>query len=114
MSDFVCDLSVFTSEEREKHLSDSRVLFGRALEVRDLPDGYAVRLPTTSETLMQMAEFIQYDRLCCPFITFGIEVEADGGPMWLRLTGDPEIKAGLVGEFSGLIDEAVTAAAGLR
>lgn len=109
MSDLVCDLSVFTAEERENHMADSRALFGRALEVRDLPDGYAVRLPAESETLMQMAEFIRYDRLCCPFIAFGIEVEANGGPMWLRLTGGAEIKAGLVGEFVGLLDEAAAA-----
>jgi hypothetical protein len=113
MSEYVCDLSVFTAEEREKHLADSRALFGRALEARDLPDGYAVRLPTGAETLMQMAEFIRYDRLCCPFITFGIEVEANGGGMWLRLAGGAEIKAGLAGEFAGLLDEAVAAAAGL-
>jgi len=113
MSDFYCDLTVFTAEEREKHLADSRVLFGAALEVRDLPDGYAVRLPTESATLTQMAEFIQYDRLCCPFITFGIEVEPNGGPMWLRLTGGAAIKQGLAGEFAGLLDVAVAAAAGL-
>jgi hypothetical protein len=113
MSDLFCDLSALTPEIREKHIADSRVLFGAALEVRDLRDGYAVRLPTEAATLMQMAAFIQYDRLCCPFITFGIEVEANQGGMWLRLTGGADVKAAIAGDFAGLLNEAVAAAAGL-
>ncbi len=105
----VCDLSVFTPEEREKHLADSQALFGMALDVRDLPDGYAVRLPTSTESLSKMVEFIEYDRLCCPFIRFGIEVEPDEGPMWLRLSGGEDIKAGLVDDLTRLLPSAVAA-----
>jgi hypothetical protein len=33
-----------------------------------------------------------YRRLCCPFFEFGITVERDGGPVWLRMRGEGEAK----------------------
>jgi hypothetical protein len=61
-------------------------------ELRELPDGYALRLPAESETVRDVAEYITLERLCCPFFRFDMEVEQEGGPLWLRLTGREGVK----------------------
>ncbi len=39
-----------------------------------------------------VAEFIALERLCCPFLDFGLEVERNGGPLWFRMTGGKDAK----------------------
>ncbi len=53
---------------------------------------------------MQIARFVENERLCCPFFNFDLEVEAHGGPLWLRLTGEGDIKALLLTTLSEHID----------
>jgi hypothetical protein len=55
-------------------------------EVRELENGYAFRIDPSVE-LGELAEFMTYERRCCSFFAFGLEVAPEGGPVWLRLTG---------------------------
>jgi len=41
---------------------------------------------------MAIAKFIENERLCCPFFNFGLEVQPNSGPLWLRLTGNDGVK----------------------
>ena len=61
-------------------------------ESRELPDGYALRIPSDAGAVMAAAEWITLDRLCCPFLSYTLEIEREGGPVWLRLTGRPGVK----------------------
>jgi hypothetical protein len=63
-----------------------------AQELRELPDGYEFRFANEPEMALALANFVEYERLCCPFYTFNIEVGAGGGPLWLRLTGTDGVK----------------------
>lgn len=54
-------------------------MYQAILEVRELPNGYAFRLPSDSAMLMIIAEDITIERLCCPFLRFTLEIEAAGG-----------------------------------
>ena len=40
-----------------------------------LPEGYAFCLPVEPNTLRKTVEFISLERLCCPFLSFALEVE---------------------------------------
>ena len=51
-----CDLNVFTPSELEHHLAVCNTLFGSVREVRDLPTGYAFRLP--EDGLLMAADFV--------------------------------------------------------
>jgi len=55
--------------------------------MRELPDGYAFELRNESDVLLTAAQFITLERRCCTFFGFGIEVEREGGSVWLSLTG---------------------------
>lgn len=60
--------------------------------MRELPEGYAFELPNESDVLLTASEFIINERLCCPFFDFTLEVEREGGPMWLSLKGRDGVK----------------------
>lgn len=95
-----CDLTAIPSPARETHLLTAQDIFLTAQEVRELPNGYALRLPNEADMFLQMARFVENERLCCPFFNFGLEVEAHGGPLWLRLTGEGDVKALLLTTLS--------------
>ncbi len=91
--EFVCDLSVMNEEQRARHVKLAQeVLSQDRQEVQELPNGYAYRFAAESAMLIKVAEFISSERLCCPFFNFALEVTADGGPMWLRITGREGVK----------------------
>ena len=71
----------------------------QVLNVAELPDGYALRLPPESDMLLALAEFISLERLCCPFLQFELVLEAEGKLLWLRLRGREGVKAFIEIEF---------------
>lgn len=87
-----CDLSAIPAEEREQHAATAEQLFSTIQAVLELEDGYALRLPPTSDNLLKAARFIANERLCCPFFSFGLEAEASGGSLWLQLKGSAGVK----------------------
>jgi hypothetical protein len=109
MSAVACDLTVFTPEERDQHIALAQQMFATVREVVELPDGYACRLPEESAVLFTLAEFIRDERRCCPFFTFKIVVEADGGAIWLHLTGPEGTKAALLPDLLGVLSANVAA-----
>lgn len=62
-------------------------------EVRELDDGYALRMCGATGIVEELGRFIAFERICCPFLDFSLQVAAGDGPIWLRLTGSAEAKA---------------------
>jgi hypothetical protein len=98
-----CDMTAIPRDERDHHAAVVRTLFAEAAELRDLPDGYAFRLPAETRLLTLAADFISRERLCCPFFTFAIEVTPARGPIWLRITGPDGAKEVFAAELGELI-----------
>jgi hypothetical protein len=57
------------------------------LETRELDDGFAFRFPADEKWITGLAQLITFERECCPFLRFELQVEAANGPVWLELTG---------------------------
>ena len=95
-------MSVLSPAQRERHLATSRELFSSLRQMRELADGYEFRIEGAN-VILQAAEFVSLERLCCPFLNFNIEVEAENGSVWLRLTGRDGVKAFVREEISGLL-----------
>ena len=106
-SPIACDMSAIEPGLRAGHIATGGRVFRAAEEIRELSDGYAFRLPNESDTLLDAAEFITLERLCCPFLGFALEVGPEGGPAWLRLTGREGVKAFIREEVSGLLGGAI-------
>lgn len=80
-----CDMTAIPANERPAHQAITRRLVASATEIRDLPDGLAFRWPATEYEAV--AKFLEYERRCCPFLTFALTVSAAGGSLALQVTG---------------------------
>ncbi len=106
-SPIACDMTAIPSERRQGHLTTSRELFSQIEEFRELSNGYEFRFASGSDLVMKLVEFVALEKLCCPFLSFVIEVEPEGGPVWLRLTGREGVKMFIREEISGLLGGAI-------
>ena len=96
-----CDLTAIDAAERAQHTLTTEQLFAAVQQTDELPDGYAFRLP--AEHLLDAAHFIANERLCCPFFTFTLQQEPNGGSLWLKLTGSAEVKQFVQAEFGAIL-----------
>lgn len=64
-------------------------LVRRATARVPLPDGYRWVFTPTEGLLAEVARVVDTERRCCRFLRFSVEIEADGGPVSLRVTGPP-------------------------
>jgi len=98
---FACNLEAFTAAERLRYQELRRMLSSAVIGKRELPDGLALQIATDRIALAHLAEWISFERKCCPFFDFGIEVARESGPVWLTLTGRRGVKDFLSQVFSG-------------
>jgi hypothetical protein len=98
-SALACELDAISASERPRYNELRRMLAAAVAGKRDLPDGIAVRISTERMALAQLAEWISFERKCCPFFDFKIDVAAESGPVWVSLTGRAGVKEFLVQAF---------------
>ncbi len=112
----VCDPSALTAEQSERWMIVGKQMYQAIQEVRELPNGYAFRLPSDAAMLMIIAEDLTMDRLCCPFLLYTLEIAPGGGPFWLSFTGPEGTKDFLRFSFeeSGILNEEVAKEAGFN
>jgi hypothetical protein len=94
---FACNLGALTKDERAQHARDSKTLLDSVQETKELKNGYAFRIPAAS--LLTAAQWITFERRCCPFFTFELQQSRDRGPVWLSVTGSEGVKEFIKGEF---------------
>ncbi len=111
-----CDLSSIPVEQRERAMVVGKQMYQAIQEVRELSNGYAFRLPADSTMLMTIAEDLNNERLCCPFLLFTLEIAPGGGPFWLSFTGGQGVREFLRMslEESDLLNEEVARVAGFN
>ena len=100
-SPLACDLDAISASDRPRYNELRKMLAASAVGKRDLPDGIAVKIATDRMPLAQLAEWISFERKCCPFFEFKIDVAPKSGPVWLSLTGRPGVKEFLAQAFGG-------------
>jgi hypothetical protein len=89
----VCDPSAVAPGQQEYWVKEIVPKLYRAVqEIQELPNGWAWRLPSTPEILLLVAEDLNIERLCCPFVHYTLEIEPNRGPFWLRMTGSEGVK----------------------
>lgn len=113
-SPFVCDMTAIEPASRTRHAAITVELFQAVDAIRELPNGYAFRLPDETALLMKIAAFIANERLCCPFFGFTVEIEPQGGALWLRLTGRDGVKPFIQAEVGAALNAGVARAANFR
>ena len=94
-----CDMTAMSGSERERYGELRARLEGAIEETRELENGFAFRWPSDVVSLVEIAEFVEQERKCCPFLDFEIAVERERGPVWLKMTGQEGVKTFLRAEF---------------
>lgn len=96
---FACNPSALSKDERVRYSALTKQLIAEKQEIKELPDGYALRFASTSQSIKDVAEFITYEKLCCPFFDFDLVVERNDGALWLELRGREGVKEFIKAEF---------------
>ena len=104
-SPFTCNLNAFNSEERMRWRTLLDQLVAAVLAVRDLSDGYALQVNTSRVSVVEVAEWIDLERKCCPFFDFRIDLHGEDGTLWLSLKGREGVKQFIQMEFMVLQDK---------
>ncbi len=94
---FACNMNALTRAERTDHEKLSQALFASVRERKELPNGYAFRLPATA--MVDAARWVSLERRCCPFFAFELNQASHDGPLWLKVTGAAGIKTFIRAEF---------------
>ncbi len=108
-SPLACNMNVLTAAQRQEIHTLLHQFNASRQGVKELPNGYAVRLPAQGTLIQDAARYIMLERLCCPFFDFALEAEREGGPIWLTLTGREGVKEFAKIEFG--LRETIAAAA---
>jgi hypothetical protein len=86
-----CTLSDEAYRARRSQVRD--LMRTSAREVRERPDGFALRFDRDTETVRMLGELIAFESACCGFLRFDLQVGAEGEAVWLTIGGSAEAKA---------------------
>lgn len=96
---FICNINALGESQKTRYQEIVRNLKNFRQSIKELNDGYAFRYKAESESILEIAEFITYERLCCPFFDFELAVDVQTNWLWLRLRGQNGIKDFIRQEF---------------
>jgi hypothetical protein len=97
LSVVACSLTRSEIADRRRGLADE--IFNGTVRTKELEDGYEFVFPGGAGWPAKLARMIEAERECCPFLTFALFFERDGGPISLRVTGPDGAKAFIVDEI---------------
>jgi hypothetical protein len=95
----------FKRHRKSSQKADRGEMAASQVETKELPNGYAYRYRPGGVSLVELADWVESERRCCPFFDMAIETEREGGPVWLKITGRQGVKEFIRGEFKGLTVE---------
>src|ERR1700691_2905629 len=100
-SPFACNRGALTAQARKRHFDElSPALRARKKSIHELRDGFEFEFPSDTPTFQLVSEWVEGERLCCPFFDIDVHVEREGGSLWLRLTGREGVKQFIRADFA--------------
>lgn len=102
-SPFYCNINALSVAERAHKKQIGEKMAASQVERIELPNGYAYRYRPGGVSLVELADWVDSERRCCPFFDMTIETEREGGPVWLKITGREGVKQFIRGEFKSFM-----------
>jgi hypothetical protein len=97
---FCCNMGAMSREERGRYEELRGKLEGAVVAVEELENGYSLRFDGGAVSGDELAEWIVFERKCCPFFTLAMARGADA--LVLRITGEPGVKEFIRAEFGAI------------
>jgi hypothetical protein len=94
-----CNIKAIGAAQRPRYDDLVKRLRSAMRDRSELTDGYSYSLRTGEISLPEVAEWITMELLCCPFLTFQLEVVGESS--FLKMRGPDGVKAILREEFPG-------------
>ena len=85
-----------TQRKRQKELLG--IVRGKIQKTVELPNGYALQMPTDHATFLEVAGWVSLERRCCGFAGFALEMRLDD-TVWVTMTGKAGAKEVLAAEM---------------
>lgn len=92
--------SLMDSELQERRRTVLEKVRSVVSEVKELEHGFIYRFPSGGAWIRELANLIELEHQCCPFLKFSITVEPGDGPVWLEMTGPHGTKEFLAEVFN--------------
>jgi len=80
-----CSLTGAELQERRRDVLQK--LRSAVAEVKETEDGYVYQFPSHGIQLAELANLIELEHQCCPFLKFRLTVEPGNSPVRLEITG---------------------------
>src|SRR5882757_6024807 len=96
---FACNLTAISAPGRAGHNELAIHVRSAMRDKRAITNGYAFTLSGEAVTLPEVAEWIAFERLCCPFLTLQLSASGSEADWRLTLTGPAGVEALLDAEF---------------
>lgn len=87
-----CNLKALTPEQRKQLGQIGHHVISAISTSRELDDGYAFRIEPAKASVVDVAQWLDLWRRCCPFYEFQIDFHAVDGTVWLSVKGRPGVK----------------------
>ena len=92
--------SLMDSELQERRRTVLQKVRSVVSEVEEIENGFRYRFPSNGAWITELANLVELEHQCCPFLKFTITVEPGDGPVWLEMTGPQGTKEFLTEVFS--------------
>lgn len=96
---FACNLKAISPAERPRYNELVKRIRAAIRERAEISDGFAFKLDSKAVTLLETAEWITMERLCCPFLTLQLCAAGNQTDWMLTLTGPKGVKPLITAEF---------------
>jgi hypothetical protein len=96
----VCELSAIDAADRIRHKNLLLKLGSAHTDCSETSDGFSIRMDPHRMPLHELAEWIELEHLCCPFLTLILEVRAGEADVWLTITGPAGAKPIIAAEIA--------------
>ena len=87
-----CNLKAITAQQREQLGRLGEHVIAGINGSRELKDGYAFHVDPAKASLVEVAQWLDVWRRCCPFYEFQVDFHAADGSLWLSVTGRQGVK----------------------
>jgi hypothetical protein len=102
---FFCNLEALSAAERGEQLQLTQRLARALLKATEISNGYAFEIDGSRLSIRDVAAWADFERRCCPFFDFALELRRENGPMTLRLTGRDGVKQFIRAEFPRIVSQ---------
>lgn len=96
----VCDLASLNGDQRRRERDLLERFRKTSVKESETAEGVWFSVPAQPEALASLGELLALERLCCPFLSFHLEVTRNE-TCRLLISGPPGAKALVLAEFVG-------------